>query len=150
MSPSAADAEIVFWQTIATSKNPDDFAAYLQQYPDGKFAALAALRVQPPAVAPPTAPPAVPVVVAAIPIARPAPPDVAAGAIGPRATPVVAAPPIMSPAEQARQAEAPPALPPEQRQSVQRGLTGRGPYTGGTAGQVGPRTRHAIARCTAG
>lgn len=58
MSPSVADAEVVFWQTIASSKNPDDFAAYLQQYPKGKFAALAALRAQPPAVEVPSSPPA--------------------------------------------------------------------------------------------
>ncbi|MBV8170252.1 MAG: peptidoglycan-binding protein, partial [Alphaproteobacteria bacterium] len=111
MSPSAADAEIVFWQTIANSKNPDDFAAYLQQYPDGKFAALAALRAQPPAVEPASAP---------------------------------AAAAIVSPAEQARLAETKLALPPEQRQSVQRWLTALGHDTGGTDGQFGPQTRKAI------
>ena len=37
-------AELAFWSSIQNSLNPADFAAYLQQYPDGDFAALARLR----------------------------------------------------------------------------------------------------------
>ena len=38
------DPEVVFWQTIANSRNPSDFRAYLNQYPNGRFAALARSR----------------------------------------------------------------------------------------------------------
>ena len=34
-------AEIVFWQSVSKSKDPDDFIAYLETYPNGAFAALA-------------------------------------------------------------------------------------------------------------
>jgi murein DD-endopeptidase MepM/ murein hydrolase activator NlpD len=40
----ATDAEVVFWQSIKDSSNVDDFAAYLQQFPDGVFTALARNR----------------------------------------------------------------------------------------------------------
>jgi hypothetical protein len=55
-SPKAADpsaAELLFWETIRNSTNPADFEEYLRQYPNGKFAGLARIRVQPkPATAP--------------------------------------------------------------------------------------------------
>jgi len=44
-TPSGEDAEILFWQSIQLSKDPRDFAAYLQQYPEGRFSALAQVRV---------------------------------------------------------------------------------------------------------
>jgi hypothetical protein len=40
-------AEILFWETIRHSKNPDEFKAYLAQYPNGKFAVIARLRLPP-------------------------------------------------------------------------------------------------------
>ncbi len=43
-TPSGGDAEIVFWQTIENSKDPNDFEAYLKQYPAGRFSALAQVR----------------------------------------------------------------------------------------------------------
>jgi TPR repeat protein len=44
------DAELLFWQTIATSRDPADFKAYLDQYPNGRFVALARPRaIQSPA-----------------------------------------------------------------------------------------------------
>ena len=46
-SASGSDAELVFWQTIASSANPGDFEEYLRQYPDGRFAGLARTRTQP-------------------------------------------------------------------------------------------------------
>jgi uncharacterized caspase-like protein len=42
---SDTTAEIVFWQSIATSKNAADYQAYLQQFPHGAFAPLAQLRL---------------------------------------------------------------------------------------------------------
>ncbi len=44
-SASAPDsAELVFWDSIKTSKNPGEFDAYLKQYPNGAFATLAKLK----------------------------------------------------------------------------------------------------------
>jgi hypothetical protein len=42
----ATDAEVVFWQSMKDSSNVDDFAAYLEQFPDGVFAPLARNRVR--------------------------------------------------------------------------------------------------------
>ena len=39
-------AEITFWDSIKDSKSPEDFADYLQQFPDGTFAGLAKRRVK--------------------------------------------------------------------------------------------------------
>lgn len=58
---SGPDAELLFWQAIANSTNPDDYKAYLQTYPNGRFAALARVRARSPAAA---APPAAPTAVA--------------------------------------------------------------------------------------
>jgi hypothetical protein len=47
-APTAAigsDHEALFWETIKNSDNPDDFRAYLHQYPEGTFAGLARIRV---------------------------------------------------------------------------------------------------------
>ncbi|HTQ33339.1 MAG TPA: caspase family protein [Stellaceae bacterium] len=61
--PAAApssDTEIVFWQTIAQSRNPADFEEYLRQYPNGHFAGLAKTRMAaitpPPTASPPPVP----------------------------------------------------------------------------------------------
>jgi formylglycine-generating enzyme required for sulfatase activity/tRNA A-37 threonylcarbamoyl transferase component Bud32 len=55
----AVDRDAMFWGSVKDSRDPADFEAYLKQYPDGHFAALArnrlaALRPPSPAV---TAPP---------------------------------------------------------------------------------------------
>ena len=59
-------AEMVFWESVRGSTDPADFRAYLEQYPSGKFAALARNRlsalnpqpaIQAPAAAPAAAPP---------------------------------------------------------------------------------------------
>lgn len=42
-----AAIELSFWDSIKSSTNPEDFKAYLDKYPDGQFASLAKLRVQP-------------------------------------------------------------------------------------------------------
>ena len=38
--------ELSFWETIQGSKNPEDFKAYIQEYPNGRFATLARIRSQ--------------------------------------------------------------------------------------------------------
>jgi hypothetical protein len=38
-------AEAVLWKSIETSKNPDDYRAYLKAYPNGAFAPLAEQRI---------------------------------------------------------------------------------------------------------
>jgi formylglycine-generating enzyme required for sulfatase activity len=43
---SNALTELAFWQTIKDSTNSEDFSAYLQKYPNGKFAALANNRLK--------------------------------------------------------------------------------------------------------
>jgi tRNA A-37 threonylcarbamoyl transferase component Bud32 len=47
-SPSAADAavEIAFWNSIGTSSDPRLYREYLAQYPNGRFAALAKLKLE--------------------------------------------------------------------------------------------------------
>lgn len=41
----AVDREVVFWQSIYNSKRPEDFEAYLAQFPAGNFASLARNRL---------------------------------------------------------------------------------------------------------
>ena len=48
-------ADITFWDSIKDSKNPAEYKAYLETFPNGKFAALAKARLAappPPAAAP--------------------------------------------------------------------------------------------------
>ena len=40
----SGQAELMFWDTIKNSSNPADFKAYLEQFPQGKFAGLARIR----------------------------------------------------------------------------------------------------------
>lgn len=42
-----AALEISFWESIKNSKDPSDFRAYLDRFPNGTFAALARTRAQP-------------------------------------------------------------------------------------------------------
>jgi TPR repeat protein len=42
---AAISSEIVFWQSIASSNNPADFEAYIKQFPQGSFVALAHVRL---------------------------------------------------------------------------------------------------------
>jgi hypothetical protein len=54
---------MVFWESVRSSSDPADFRAYLEQYPQGRFAALArnrlsALNPKPETPAPAAAPPA--------------------------------------------------------------------------------------------
>jgi hypothetical protein len=43
--PSDAGVETMFWESIRQSTNPADFRAYLEQYPQGRFAPLARNRL---------------------------------------------------------------------------------------------------------
>ena len=43
--PTTAEQETVFWQSIAESTNPAEFEAYLAQFPNGVFRALAEARL---------------------------------------------------------------------------------------------------------
>lgn len=40
-----ADVELTFWGSISSSESAADYTAYLEQYPDGNFAALARARI---------------------------------------------------------------------------------------------------------
>jgi class 3 adenylate cyclase len=44
--PDLVAVELAFWESIKESTDPAEFAAYLEQYPDGSFAALAEARRQ--------------------------------------------------------------------------------------------------------
>ncbi|MCC7049686.1 MAG: SUMF1/EgtB/PvdO family nonheme iron enzyme [Alphaproteobacteria bacterium] len=43
---ATADREAIFWQSVQASNRPDEYEAYLKQYPQGVFAALARSRLQ--------------------------------------------------------------------------------------------------------
>src|SRR5947209_19948093 len=43
---NASSDEIAFWNSIKDSRDPADFRAYLEQYPNGKFVALAKNRLK--------------------------------------------------------------------------------------------------------
>jgi lipoprotein NlpI len=96
-------ADITYWNTIKTSKNADDYRAYLEKYPDGEFVDVAKLRVEqlsapaPAPVQPPASPaPAEPKA------AAPATPQPAA--TEPAATEPAATEPTMPPAAAAQPA----------------------------------------------
>lgn len=82
-SVSVDPAELAFWDAIKNSTNPADYRAYLETYPQGRFAALARVRAAagapqapaPKAAAAPPTPAAPPKQVAM------APPSAAAGAL---------------------------------------------------------------------
>ena len=59
-APAGEAAELLFWETIRASTNPADFEEYLKQYPNGRFAGLARIRLRaaPAAASPGTAAPA--------------------------------------------------------------------------------------------
>lgn len=56
-APPPVDAETVFWQSIAASKNAADFDEYISKYPNGRFVGLARNRL---AALAPAEPPAAP------------------------------------------------------------------------------------------
>jgi uncharacterized protein len=58
----ANSADLAFWQSIERSSNPAEYQAYLDEFPDGRFAALARLRAK----APPPSTPAPPLAAAGV------------------------------------------------------------------------------------
>ncbi len=42
---AAPNTEIIFWQSVSGSKDPEVLRSYLKQYPDGQFAALAKVKI---------------------------------------------------------------------------------------------------------
>jgi uncharacterized caspase-like protein len=44
--PILLQIELSFWDTIKASGNPEEYEAYLSQYPDGRFAGLAKTRIR--------------------------------------------------------------------------------------------------------
>ncbi len=72
--------ELQFWDAVKNSSNPDDYRAYLETYPNGRFAALARVRArsaapstnspQPSPVAPIPAPTPTPVSPVVVPVDR--------------------------------------------------------------------------------
>ena len=78
------ELEITFWNSIKDSRNPEDFTAYLEQYPKGAYVKLARNRIK--SLEPsPDAGTAAPAPPAAAPLASTPPP--------PAATPLASAPP---------------------------------------------------------
>lgn len=45
-SPSRADLDVTFWNSIKDSDNPADYRAYLTTFPEGAFASLAKVRLE--------------------------------------------------------------------------------------------------------
>ena len=45
VEPTGSGVEIMFWESVRASSDPADFRAYLEQYPQGRFAALARNRL---------------------------------------------------------------------------------------------------------
>ncbi len=66
--------DLAFWDAVKDSRSPADYRAYLEQYPNGRFAALARLRSTAPAPSTPVTPAAAPVVAVA-PALAPTPPS---------------------------------------------------------------------------
>lgn len=95
--------ELTFWESIKNSNFASDYEAYLKQYPNGRFAALAKARIERLAASGASAPKS------EAPAARPAPASPTA-AQPPKPTPAPAAPPAR-PATPPATAASPPASP---------------------------------------
>jgi len=160
--------ELALWNAVADSGRAEDYHAYLAQYPQGVFAAVARNRVAAlEAAAAPAATPEAPTTAPEAPLAPPAPaegdgraltvnPSVASPAPAMPAPPTEAAAPAQpAPAEQPVEAPKPAAvdhaaleneiaLSHTERRAVQRRLTLLGYSTRGVDGVFGPGTRGAI------
>lgn len=136
--PASPDSiEVEYWRSVQNSRNPADLEAYLRDFPNGRFTALARNRLGE---------------------LRPAPvePPIAGGGVGPTAVGQVAgAPPPVVGAGAPVGGGAPngavvPAVPrPLTREEVvtaQRALTQLGYDTGGADGELGPRSSDAMKR----
>jgi peptidoglycan hydrolase-like protein with peptidoglycan-binding domain len=122
--PLLADKEALFWHSIKDSGNPEDFEAYLAQFPAGTFAALARNRIK-------ALRSTQPVEIAATEAQTAGQPEQSAALAIPD-------PAALEAAERALN------LGRDQRQRVQRALTLLGFDTNGVDGAFGARTREAI------
>jgi peptidoglycan hydrolase-like protein with peptidoglycan-binding domain len=114
------DKEVVFWQSIQNSNSPAQFQAYLEQYPNGTFAALARARIEELKTKPAEA-------------SRSS--DQVAALTSPDAT-----------VPAAEEAERSIGLTRQGRSRAQLALTLLGYSTGGTDGSFGPKSRTAITK----
>lgn len=48
--------DLAFWDSIKNSKDPEDYKAYLEKFPNGQFVSIASRRIHPPATEPPAGP----------------------------------------------------------------------------------------------
>ena len=146
--------DLGFWESVRGSDAPEDFAAYLESFPNGVYAVLARRRLaelRPPpekAAAEPAEPPP------EAPKAEPVPPPIPKPTVAAR-TPeetqfppkdetvatTLAEPPPPTPAE----VEGTLALSRDDWRSLQRAVTALGFHTRGVDGKPGPATRKALA-----
>jgi peptidoglycan hydrolase-like protein with peptidoglycan-binding domain len=111
------DKEVVFWHSIENSGNPNDYQAYLDQYPNGSFTALARSRLDGLKAKP---------------------------AESTRSNEVVTVSPSDTTVSTAEQDELSLGLTKQGRSRAQLALTLLGYKTGGTDGSFGPKSRAAI------
>lgn len=97
--------ELTFWQSVESGDDAALYEAYLAQYPDGTFAALARVKLAKLRQAMPAAGPA-----------QIAPPPAAAPAMAPAPAPALPPPPVITAAATPKPALAPPAPAPATRQ----------------------------------
>jgi hypothetical protein len=115
VAPGADAIELAFWDSVRQSTSPADYRAYLEAFPNGRFAPLARARLaaagasasrsteSPPAPAAPAAPPP-------LPTAKPEPPPERIAAVTP-AAPAPAVPAVTDRLPPAAPPQAPPAPP---------------------------------------
>ena len=115
------EVELALWRSVETSREPADYKEYLRQYPQGRFAGLAKLKIERLDKAKEPAQ-----------VTQPAQ----------AAPPAQQAERSINPAEGGEQALG---LTQARRAELQQRLTVLGYATGGTDGSFGPRTRKAIA-----
>ena len=99
-APDPLTLELVFWDSVKGSTDPEDYRAYLKRYPEGQFAALAGNRLRAITSAAPAPPVAAPIAVQA-----------SASAVLPAAAPSAASPPPLQTALAAPTISPPVALP---------------------------------------
>jgi peptidoglycan hydrolase-like protein with peptidoglycan-binding domain len=141
---SSPERDIIFWESIKSSKDPADFRDFLSNYPKSDFASLAQRRLgalsQPQPAPEPRA--QAPAPTSAPPAAAP-PPPVAGAPKAEEKPPVVA---MVAPPAAPAPAEGEAAWSVDDRREVQQALKALGHFRGQPDGEFGPPTRAAIAQ----